>query len=41
MTKVWKIKEKLSEDTIEQLLINRGINSEEEKEKFFNPKIEN
>ena len=40
MTKVWRIKEKSSEDIIEQLLINRGIKTEEEKEKFWNPKIE-
>jgi single-stranded-DNA-specific exonuclease len=39
MTKVWRIKEKLSEDILEQLLINRGIKSGEEKDKFFNPKI--
>lgn len=40
MTKVWRIKEKSTDDILEQLLINRGIKKEEEKEKFFNPKIE-
>lgn len=40
MAKVWKIKEKLSEDIVEQLLINRGIKTTEDREKFFNPKLE-
>ncbi|MBI5221203.1 MAG: single-stranded-DNA-specific exonuclease RecJ [Candidatus Magasanikbacteria bacterium] len=40
MTKVWRIKERVSEDILEQLLINRGIKSEKEKEDFFNPQIE-
>lgn len=40
MTKVWRIKEKSTDDILEQLLINRGIKTEEQKEKFFNPKIE-
>lgn len=40
MTKVWRIKEKSTDDILEQLLINRGIKTEEEKEKFWNPKIE-
>ncbi|MBI2593679.1 single-stranded-DNA-specific exonuclease RecJ [Candidatus Daviesbacteria bacterium] len=40
MTKVWKIKKKLSEDILEQLLINRRLTSEIDKENFFNPKIE-
>ena len=39
MTKVWRIKEKSTEDILEQLLINRGIKTEEEKLKFWNPKI--
>lgn len=40
MTKVWRIKEKKSEDVLEQLLINRGLISDTDKESFFNPKIE-
>ncbi|HLC87695.1 MAG TPA: single-stranded-DNA-specific exonuclease RecJ [Patescibacteria group bacterium] len=39
MTKVWRIKEQSSSDLLEQLLINRGIKSEEERQRFFNPKI--
>lgn len=39
MTKIWRIKDKSSEDILEQLLTNRGIKSEEAKQKFFNPKI--
>ncbi len=39
MTKVWRIKEKTTGDLIEQLLINRGIKSEKEKQEFFNPKL--
>ncbi len=39
MTKVWRIKEKTKEDIIEQLLLNRGLKTEEEEEKFFNCKI--
>lgn len=39
MEKVWRIKKKQSEDIIEQLLINRGIKTKEEEEKFFKPKI--
>lgn len=40
MTKVWRIKEKSSDDIFKQLLINRGIKDEVEKQNFFNPKIE-
>ena len=36
----WKVSLKKSDDLIEQLLINRGIKTVKEKEKFFNPKIE-
>lgn len=35
----WKILPKKSDDLIEQLLINRGLTSEKEKEQFFNPNI--
>lgn len=35
----WKILPKKSDDLIEQLLANRGIKTEKEKERFFNPKI--
>lgn len=35
----WKILSKISNDLIEQLLINRGIKTPEQKEKFFHPKI--
>lgn len=35
----WKILPKKSEDLIEQLLINRGILTAEEKKQFFDPKI--
>lgn len=35
----WKILPKKSEDLIEQLLINRSIKTNKEKEQFFNPKI--
>jgi single-stranded-DNA-specific exonuclease len=37
----WKVLPQESDDLFEQLLINRGIKSEEEREEFFNPKIEN
>src|SRR3989344_4016710 len=40
MSKVWKVTPKTSDDLVEQLLINRGIKSEEEKQKFFHPKLE-
>lgn len=39
MTKVWRIKETTTEDIPEQLLMNRGLKTGEEKEIFFNPKI--
>ena len=35
----WKILPKKSDDLVEQLLINRGIKTEKDKEHFFNPKI--
>ncbi len=35
----WKILPKKTENLVEQLLLNRGIKTETEKEKFFNPKI--
>lgn len=41
MIKVWRIKEKLTDDVFEQLLINRGLISEEDRENFFNSRIEN
>lgn len=37
----WKVLPKTSDDLIEQVLSNRGIKTEEEKERFFNPKISN
>lgn len=40
MPKVWKVSPKHSDNLIEQLLYNRGIKNEEEKEKFFNPRLE-
>ncbi|MBI2337790.1 DHH family phosphoesterase [Candidatus Daviesbacteria bacterium] len=36
----WKIPPRKSQDLIEQLLLNRGIESKAEREKFFNPKLE-
>lgn len=38
---LWKILESKYDDLVEQLLINRGIKTEKEKQEFFNPKIEN
>ncbi len=35
----WQILPQKSKDLIEQLLFNRGIKTEKEKEQFFNPKI--
>lgn len=40
MSKVWRIKKKISEDILEQLLINRELISETDREGFFNPKID-
>ena len=37
----WKILPQVSDDLIEQLLINRGIKTDKEKENFFDPKIVN
>ena len=37
----WKVLPKKSDDLVEQLLINRGIKTSDEKEHFFNPKILN
>ena len=33
----WKVLPKKSDDLVEQLLINRGIKTEKEKEHFFTP----
>ncbi len=35
----WKVAPKSSDDIVEQILINRGIKTLEEREDFFNPKI--
>ncbi len=35
----WKVAPKKSDDLVKQLLINRGIKTEKEREAFFNPKI--
>lgn len=35
----WKISPRKSDDLIKQMLINRGINSEKDREKFFNPNL--
>ncbi|MFH1535687.1 MAG: DHH family phosphoesterase, partial [Patescibacteria group bacterium] len=35
----WKVAPKKSDDLVEQLLLNRGIKTEKQKEQFFNPKI--
>ncbi len=39
MAKVWKTKVRVRQDLIEQLLTNRGIKEEAEREKFFNPNL--
>jgi len=39
MSKVWKVVTRTQKDLIEQLLFNRGIIAEAEKEKFYNPQI--
>ncbi|OGE29354.1 single-stranded-DNA-specific exonuclease RecJ [Candidatus Daviesbacteria bacterium RIFCSPHIGHO2_01_FULL_40_11] len=36
----WKVAPRKSDDLVEQLLINRGINTVEDKEQFFHPKLE-
>ena len=36
MSKVWRIRKKTKEDLVEQLLANRGISTEKQKEDFFN-----
>ena len=36
---IWKILPKKSEDLTEQLLINRGIKTQKEKEQFYSPKL--
>ena len=40
MAKIWRIKENTQVDIIDQLLLNRGIKTEEEKQAFFNPSLE-
>lgn len=40
MSKVWKVLPQKSPDLIEQLLINRGVKTKQEKESFFKPKLE-
>lgn len=40
MTKKWALREKISDDLEKQLLFYRGIKTEEEAEKFFNPDYE-
>lgn len=40
MSKVWRVKDKISDDIVEQLLINRGLISETDRKGFFNPKID-
>jgi single-stranded-DNA-specific exonuclease len=40
MPKKYRVKPKVSDDFVEQLLHNRGIESKEEKEKFLNPDFE-
>ncbi len=39
MSKVWRVVEREVDDLVEQLLLNRNIKSEKEREQFFNPKI--
>ncbi len=41
MSKVWNVLPQTREDLVDQLLINRGITSKSEREKFFNPTLEN
>ncbi|MFH0803725.1 MAG: single-stranded-DNA-specific exonuclease RecJ, partial [Candidatus Tagabacteria bacterium] len=40
MAKKWVLREKISEDLKKQILFYRGIKTEEEAEKFFNPDYE-
>lgn len=40
MPKVWKIAPRQHKDILEQLLINRGITKQKEKEDFLNPKLD-
>lgn len=40
MQKVWKIRERIHEDLTKQLLSNRGIETADEIEHFFTPKLE-
>ncbi|MDP2631758.1 MAG: single-stranded-DNA-specific exonuclease RecJ [Candidatus Uhrbacteria bacterium] len=37
MKKQWKLKDKKSDDILEQLLLNRGIETQEQKQAFLNP----
>lgn len=39
MSKTWVVSPHFSDDLVEQLLFNRGIKTEEERQKFFNPKL--
>ncbi len=41
MEKVWEIAPRRFDDLIEQLLYNRGIKTEGEREEFFHPQLEN
>ncbi len=36
----WKVLARENDDLVEQLLINRGVKTEEDREGFFNPKVE-
>lgn len=38
-SKIWKIADKISDDLVKQLLVNRGLKTKTEIEKFFNPKL--
>lgn len=37
---LWKIRERKYQDLVEQLLLNRGITSEKDRQAFFTPKLE-
>jgi single-stranded-DNA-specific exonuclease len=41
MSKKYSVKERVSNDLVEQLLHNRGVRSDKEKESFLNPHFEN